>query len=79
MVIIAKYWIFKKQKRLKEVIRKSLYYSEMNNTYGVIQRFCRDAGYSLVHGNYIQHSYRDFIKIFERAEKGQAHEKAEGH
>ena len=64
---------------MKEVAGKSLYCPEMNNTYGVIQYFCRDAGYSPVHGNRIQHSHRNFIKIFKRPEKGQAHEKAEGY
>ena len=51
----------------------------MNNTYGIIRYFCRDAGYSLVHGNYIQRSYRDFLRVCKRTEKEQAHEKAEGH
>ena len=54
---------------MKEVAGKSLYCPEMNNTYGVIQYFCRDAGYSPVHGNRIQHSYRDFLKVHKRTEK----------
>ena len=59
--------------------QESLYYPEMNDIYGLVQYFCRDASYSIVYGNYIQHSYRDFLKAHKRTEKEQAHEKAEGY
>ena len=50
----------------------------MNDIYGLVQYFCRDAGYSLVHGNYIQHSNRDYNHL-QKSEKKQAHEKTERH